>query len=57
MSAKNHEYFEVEESGLSTQYLFIGASPDGSVTCDYCGNGVCEIKVCIQGYRFSTIET
>ena len=49
MSAKNHEYFEVEESGLfiSTQHPFIGASPDGLVTCDCCGDGICEIKVCM----------
>ena len=49
MSAKKHEYFEVEESGLfiNTQHPFIGASPDGLLTCDCCGDGICEIKVCM----------
>ena len=48
MTSVAHKNFEVEESGLfiSTDYPFIGASPDGLVTCDCCSDGVCEIKVC-----------
>ena len=42
-----HHKFEVMSSGffISTDYPFIGASPDGSVTCSCCGDGICEIKV------------
>ena len=48
MTSVAHNNFKIEESGLflSTDYPFIGASPDGLVSCDCCGDGVCEIKVC-----------
>ena len=48
MSSVRHHNFKVEESGLfiSTEYPFVGASPDGLVTCACCSDGVCEIKVC-----------
>ena len=44
----NHHNFKVEESGLflSTEYPFVGASPDGLVKCACCNDGICEIKVC-----------
>ena len=44
----SHHNFKVEESGLflSTEYPFVGASPDGLVTCACCNDGICEIKVC-----------
>ena len=47
LSSVSHQSFKVEESGffISTEYSFVGASPDGLVTCDCCGDGVCEIKV------------
>ena len=42
-----HEEFSVCDCGLfiSTTYPFMGASPDGLVSCKCCGDGVCEIKV------------
>ena len=48
VSSVGHHNFKVEESGLfiSTEYPFVGASPDGLVTCACCSDGVCEIKVC-----------
>ena len=53
-----HKNFKVEESGLfiSTDYPFIGASPDGLVTCDCCSDGVCEIKVCHLIIYTSTLQ-
>ena len=44
----SHHNFKVEESGLfiSTEYPFVGASPDGLVTCACCSDGICETKVC-----------
>ena len=48
VSSASHDNFRVEECGffLSTEYPFIGASPDGLVTCACCSDGICEIKVC-----------
>lgn len=48
--AKNclyHTDLRVEDCGffISTEFPFIGASPDGLVSCKCCGNGICEIKV------------
>ena len=45
--ANNHRKFSVEEAGLfiSTTYPFVAATPDGLVSCDCCGHGLCEIKV------------
>ena len=42
-----HHQFKVVECGLfiSVEYPFLGASPDGLVTCTCCGDGICEIKV------------
>ena len=44
--ADKHTNFTVKDSGfiISTKYPFIGASPDGIVSCDCCGTGVLEIK-------------
>ena len=38
--------FEIKKSGLviNTQFPHIGASPDGLVCCDCCGEGIVEIK-------------
>ena len=43
----NHENFRVDECGffISTEYPFVGATPDGLVACGCCGDGICEIKV------------
>ena len=41
-----HENFQVLDSGLmiSTQHPYLGASPDGIISCDCCGIVVNEIK-------------
>ena len=41
-----HENFSVTESGLwlDPNYPFLGASPDGLVSCNCCGEGLVEIK-------------
>lgn len=43
---KEHENLKVEEVGffINPNVPFIGASPDGIVTCDCCGQAVVEIK-------------
>ena len=43
-----HQKFKISNGGffISSNYPFIGASPDGLVHCLCCGEGVCEIKVC-----------
>ena len=42
-----HQELKVEESGffISTEHGFLGATPDGLVSCKCCGKGVFEIKV------------
>lgn len=47
----------VENSGMVINPLwpFIGASPDGTITCKCCGRGVLEIK-CPYCYRGLSIE-
>ena len=42
-----HADFVVTDSGqfISTKHPYLGASPDGMVTCGCCGAGVCKIKV------------
>lgn len=42
-----HEGFSCMESGLwlNSKWPYMGASPDGTVTCDCHGAGICEIKV------------
>ena len=44
--SSRHENFQVRDSGLiiSTQHPYLGASPDGIISCDCCGIGVNEIK-------------
>ena len=43
---KKHKNFKITPSGLfiSTQFPFIGATPDSLVSCDCCGNGCVEVK-------------
>ena len=39
---------------ISTEYHFIGASPDGLVTC-CCGDGICEHNyTCTQNIHMNT---
>lgn len=41
-----HENFQIEACGfvVNPLYPYIGASPDGKVSCDCCGEGLLEIK-------------
>ena len=45
MSTK-HTNFSVKQCGLhiNPQYPFLGATPDGTISCSCCGNGLLEIK-------------
>ena len=44
-----HEKFSVAECGffIPPSFAFMGASPDGLISCLCCGDGLCEVKVCI----------
>ena len=44
-----HRQFSISNCGLFLHhdYPFIGASPDGLVSCLCCGKGICEVKVCM----------
>lgn len=43
---KKHSALQISDSGLvvSTMYPFLGASPDGNVSCSCCGEGAIEVK-------------
>ena len=43
---KKHKAFQLCDSGLvvRSDYPYLGASPDGVVSCACCGNGVVEVK-------------
>ena len=45
-TSKNHDNFQVQECGLyiDPEIPFLGASPDGIVSCKCCGEGVLEVK-------------
>ena len=47
MSSRAHQNFAVSQCGffIHPAYPFVGASPDGLVSCACCPEGVCEIKV------------
>ena len=44
---QKHKNFIISDSGLfiSTDFPYLGASPDGLIGCECCGAGACEIKV------------
>ena len=48
-----HENFQIFDSGLwiNKDFPYLGASPDGIVSCESCGIGMFEMKVTII-YRF-----
>ena len=54
----HHESFSVQSAGLlvSTKFPFLGASPDGVISCTCCGTGLLEIK-CPYKYRNSDIKS
>ena len=45
-TSKKHKFFKLANSGLVVRhdYPFLGASPDGVVSCQCCGDGVIEVK-------------
>ncbi|XP_065664036.1 uncharacterized protein LOC101237261 isoform X2 [Hydra vulgaris] len=53
-----HEVFQVKDVGfcIDSNMPWIGASPDGIVTCDCCGSGVLEIK-CPYSLREKSLLT
>ncbi len=54
---QTHAGFNVRDSGLviNPEWPFIGATPDGKVTCTCCGEGIVEIK-CPYCHRKENIE-
>ena len=54
---KKHGNFILQDSGLviNPQWSYIGATPDGKVSCDCCGHGVVEIK-CPYCHRNESIQ-
>ena len=52
IQSQNHDGFSLSASGLhiSLEEGFMAASPDGLVTCNCCGDGICEIKVIVRIY-------
>ena len=46
-AAEEHSHLNIQSSGffMHRSFPFIGASPDGMVSCICCGDGVIEIKV------------
>ena len=53
-----HQDFQVSECGffINPDYPYIGASPDGTVTCSCCSDGICEVKVNACLYMSSLID-
>ena len=49
----NHVEFNVTSAGffISTEFPYVGASPDGVVECSCCGRGIYEIKVRAYSYK------
>ena len=49
-SQSKHKNLKVSKCGLfiSVEHPFIGASPDGTVECLCCGQGICEVKVSVH---------
>lgn len=54
----SHDNLEITDSGLvvNPQWPFVGASPDGIITCKCCGRGVLKLK-CPYCHREETIES
>ena len=55
-SQSPHKNLRVSKCGLfvSVDYSFIGASPDGTVECSCCGQGICEVKVSVHPFFWFT---
>ena len=46
MSASGHKNFKTDECGpfVSPEHIYMADSPDAVVSCEYCGEGLIEIK-------------
>ena len=57
-ATKHHTNFSFEHAGLHVNpaYPHLGASPDGVISCDCCGEGLLEIK-CPYKYRNNDLST
>ena len=57
LASSQHINFQLQLSGLhiDTQYPYLGATPDGIVSCDCCGTGLLEIK-CPFTYKHSVLS-
>ena len=55
--SEHHTNFNIMPSGLflSTEFPFIGATPDSMVSCDCCGKGCVEVK-CPYCHKDDTVE-
>ena len=55
-----HKDFQVTDCGfrINPDYPYLGASPDGVITCSCCRDGICEIKVsnCLVGNNGSSFS-
>lgn len=54
----HHECFSLQSAGLqvSTKFPYLGALPDGIISCSCCGTGLLEIK-CPYKYRNCDIKS
>lgn len=61
MMSEVHNDFQVAECGffINPDYPYLGASPDGIITCSCCREGICEIKVsnCNNIYNINNNES
>lgn len=55
--APHHDNLTIEQSGFCINPAFpqVGASPDGLVSCDCCGQGCLEVK-CPAKHKHSTVQ-
>ena len=55
---KAHTNLKVSKAGLviSKKFPFLGASPDGRVTCKCCGSGIIEVKSSFKNKHLTPIE-
>jgi hypothetical protein len=47
--------FEMKGFAINSQHPFLGATPDGIISCDCCGKGALEIK-CPFKHRDKTVQ-
>ncbi|XP_035685431.1 uncharacterized protein LOC118422035 [Branchiostoma floridae] len=58
MQVKDHDSLKVGDSGfhIHAEHTFLGATPDGLVTCKCCGEGILEVKcpMCVKDKTFES---